>query len=39
MLMIRVKVSLQISKGIFIYVEIIQMHTIRESNYSNKITT
>jgi len=34
MLMIRVKVSLQISRGIFVNGEILQMHTIHESNYT-----
>jgi len=34
MLMIRVNVPLQISRGIFIYGEIIQMHTVHESNYT-----
>jgi len=32
--MLGVNVSLQISRGIFVYGEIIQMHTIRESNYT-----
>jgi len=34
MLMIRVNVSLQISRSIFVYGEVIQMHTIHESNYT-----
>jgi len=34
MLMIRVNVPLQISRGVFVYGEIIQMHTIFESNYT-----
>jgi len=34
MLMIRVNVSSQISRGIFVCGEIIQMHTIQESNYT-----
>jgi len=34
MLMIYVKVPLQISRGIFVYGEIIQMHTIHKSNYA-----
>jgi len=35
----RLNVSLQISRGIFVYDEIIQMHTIHESDCSNKTTT
>jgi len=34
MLMIRVNVSLQISRSVFVHGEIIQMHTIDESNYA-----
>ena len=34
MFMIRVKVPLQISRGIFLYGEIIQMHTLHESNHT-----
>jgi len=34
MLMIRVGVRLQISRGIFAYGKIIQMHTIHESTYT-----
>ena len=34
MSMIRVNVSLQISRCIFVYGEIIQMHTIHENNYA-----
>jgi len=34
MSMIRVNVQLQISRGIFVYDEIIQMHAIRESDYT-----
>jgi len=34
MLMIRVNVQLQISRGYFVFGEIIQMHTIHESNYT-----
>jgi len=34
MLMIRVNVPLQISSGIFVYNEIIKMHTILENNYT-----
>jgi len=34
MLMIRANVSLQISGSIFVHGEIIQMHTIHESNYA-----
>jgi len=34
MLMIRVNVSLQISRCIFVNGEILQMHTIQESNYT-----
>jgi len=34
MLMIRVKVPLEFSKGIFVHGEIIKMHTIHESNYT-----
>jgi len=34
MLMIRVNVPLQISRGIFICGEIIKMHTIYEGNYT-----
>jgi len=32
--MIYVKVPSQISRGIFVYGEIIQMHTIRKRNYT-----
>jgi len=32
--MIRVNVQLQISRGIFVYGEIIQMHTTHESKYT-----
>jgi len=32
--MIYVKVPSQTSRGIFVYAEIIQMHTIRKSNYT-----
>jgi len=34
MLMIRVNISLQISRCIFVNDEILQMHTIHESNYT-----
>jgi len=34
MSMVRVKVQLQISRGIFVYGEIVQMHAIRESGYT-----
>jgi len=34
MLMICAKVPLQISKGIFVYGEIIKMHTIHKGNYA-----
>jgi len=34
MLMIRVNVSLQISRRIFVNGEILQMHTIHDSNYT-----
>jgi len=34
MSMIHVKVPLQISRGIFVHGEIIQVHTIHESNYT-----
>jgi len=34
MLMIRVNIPLQISRGMFVYGETIQMHTILESNYT-----
>jgi len=34
MLMIRVNVPLRISRGIFVYNEIIKMYTIHESNYA-----
>jgi len=34
MLIMRVNVSLQISRGTFVHGEIIEMHTIRESNYT-----
>jgi len=34
MLMIRVNVPLEISRGIFVYGEITEMHTIHESNYT-----
>jgi len=34
MLMMRVNVSLQISRCIFVDGEILQMHTIHESNYT-----
>jgi len=39
--MIRVNVPLQSSRGILVYGEITQMHTILESNcvYGNKATT
>jgi len=39
MLLVRVNVPLQFLRGIFVYGEIIQVHTIGESNYSIKITT
>jgi len=39
MLMIRVYVELQISRGILAYGEIIQMHTIHKSNYALIQTT
>jgi len=32
--MIRLNASLQISRGISVYCEIMQMHTIHESNYT-----
>jgi len=32
--MIHVNVPLQISKGIFVYGEVIKMYTIREGNYT-----
>jgi len=34
MLMIHVNVQLQTSRSIFVYSEIIQIHTIHESNYT-----
>jgi len=34
MLMIRVNVSFQILRGIFVYGEVIQIHTFHESNYA-----
>jgi len=34
MLMIRVNIPLQISRDIFVYGEIIPMHTIHESSYT-----
>jgi len=34
MLMIHVSIPLQISGGIFVHGEFIQMHTINESNYT-----
>jgi len=34
MLMVRLNVSLQISRCIFVNGEILQMHTINESNYT-----
>jgi len=34
MLMIRVNALLKLSRGIFVHGEIMQMHTIHESNYT-----
>jgi len=34
MLMIRVNILFQISRGIFVCCEIMQMHTIHKSNYA-----
>jgi len=34
MLMIRINVPLQITRGIFVHGDIIQMHTIHENNYT-----
>jgi len=39
MLMIRVNISLQISRDIFVYGEIIQMHKIHENNYTGSVGT
>jgi len=36
MLMIRVNVPLQISRGVFAHGRILQMHTIHENNYTVK---